>query len=150
MLLASAGDDRTIRLWDVATSYQMQTLEGHEGAVLSVGFSPDSVWIASGSTDRTVRLWNGPSGTPVAAFFDPAATDRGEKAVSFHYTSEHGQTITQTLPCGSPIPPGAVCTCNCVPGTYSAPPPPPPVTAPSGPSGIICTCDQICTCVPIV
>ena len=28
-----------------------------------------------------------------------------------------GKTITYTLPCGAPIPAGAVCTCNCVAGT---------------------------------
>ena len=27
-----------------------------------------------------------------------------------------GETITYTLPCGAPIPAGAVCTCNCVAG----------------------------------
>lgn len=29
-------------------------------------------------------------------------------------TTVGGETVTWTLPCGSPIPPGAVCVCNCV------------------------------------
>lgn len=47
---------------------------------------------------------------------------------------------TFTLPCGSPIPPGATCTCNCV-----------PVTAPRQSYGTrtICTCNKVCTCVPV-
>lgn len=38
---------------------------------------------------------------------------KGEKGVKIT-TTVGGQTVTWTLPCGSPIPPGAVCTCNCV------------------------------------
>lgn len=40
-LLASASDDKTVRLWDMATGALQQLLDGHTGPVRSVAFSPD-------------------------------------------------------------------------------------------------------------
>jgi WD40 repeat protein len=57
-LLASASDDKTVRLWDAATGALQRTLEGHSDVVLSVAFSPDSRLLASASDDKTVRLWD--------------------------------------------------------------------------------------------
>jgi len=39
--LASAGDDKTVKLWDARTGEESRTLEGHTGKVHSVCFSPD-------------------------------------------------------------------------------------------------------------
>jgi WD40 repeat protein len=58
ILLASASSDETVRIWDVATGMLQQTLEGHNGHVGSVAFSPDSRLLASASTDKTVQLWS--------------------------------------------------------------------------------------------
>src|SRR6185436_4213245 len=54
-------------------------------------------------------------------------------------------------PCGSPIPAGAVCTCNCVPGSEPAYRPPRSTGGGGGygGGGRICTCNKICTCIPV-
>lgn len=52
-LIASASDDRTIRLFDVNTGLEVRVLRG-SGAVTSIGFSPNGTLIASGSQDDTV------------------------------------------------------------------------------------------------
>jgi len=57
-LLASAGEDATVRLWDVRTRRPAGApLRGHRGAVTSVAFRPDGRVVASGGDDGTVRLW---------------------------------------------------------------------------------------------
>ncbi|KXX73153.1 Vegetative incompatibility protein HET-E-1 [Madurella mycetomatis] len=56
-ILASASNDRTVRLWEVATGAHQRTLEGHSDLVHAVTFSPDGTMLASASIDRTVRLW---------------------------------------------------------------------------------------------
>ncbi|GKQ36812.1 TIR domain-containing protein [Streptomyces sp. A012304] len=65
-LLATAGDDRTVRLWDPRTGAATEVLTGHTGRVLAVAFSPDGSLLASGGEDGTVRLWQVPEDGPAA------------------------------------------------------------------------------------
>jgi len=60
--LASASDDRTVRLWDVATGDLLQILRGHSDYIRAVAFSPDGQQLASASKDKTVRLWDAITG----------------------------------------------------------------------------------------
>ena len=41
------------------------TLKGQDGPVMSVAFSPDGQWLASGSVGNTVRLWHAASGREI-------------------------------------------------------------------------------------
>ena len=56
-LLAVAS---TIGIWlyDALTGAEIALITGHEGAVLSVDFSPDGSTLVSGSTDEMIRLWD--------------------------------------------------------------------------------------------
>jgi len=72
-LLASAGGDKTVRLWETATGGPVRTLTGHRSVVEAVAFSPDGRWLASAAgldprfltsgADKNVRVWEPVSGT---------------------------------------------------------------------------------------
>jgi WD40 repeat protein len=56
-LLASAGEDKMIRLWRISDGELLQELKGHNGSVNALAFNPDGTLLASGSWDKTIRLW---------------------------------------------------------------------------------------------
>ncbi|MBM2620920.1 hypothetical protein JIG36_36015 [Actinoplanes sp. LDG1-06] len=60
--LASAGDDRTIRIWDPHTGRQLRRIDCQQNWTAAIEISPDGTWIASAGADRTVRLWDSRTG----------------------------------------------------------------------------------------
>ncbi len=64
----SGSDDKTVRLWEVATGWEVRRFEGHTRGVNSVAFSPDGRYALSGSDDKTVRLWEVATGREVRRF----------------------------------------------------------------------------------
>jgi WD40 repeat protein len=65
LLASGSWDDKTIKLWDVATGSLVRTLTGHTDYVRSVAFSPDGRLLASGSDDKTIKLWDVATGSLV-------------------------------------------------------------------------------------
>jgi len=57
-ILATTGNDGTLRFWDITTNNQLDTIDAHAAPVLSMALSPDGKVLGTGSADSTIRLWN--------------------------------------------------------------------------------------------
>ena len=73
-LLASGGQDATVRLWKTRTGVLLMTLQGHTGAVWGVSLSADGRLLASGGFDGEVRLWDANEGRLLARLQGHAGT----------------------------------------------------------------------------
>ncbi len=61
-LLATAGRDKTAKLWDATTGQNLRTLAGHIDQVRDIAFSPDGTRLVTASADRTARVWDAATG----------------------------------------------------------------------------------------
>ena len=64
----SGSDDKTLKLWDLATGRELRTFTGHSGRVKSVAISPDGRTALSGSEDKTLKLWDLATGRELRTF----------------------------------------------------------------------------------
>jgi len=67
-LVATAGEDSTVRVFDYGKEEVVATLKGHGKRVHSVIFAGDSV--VSGSADGTVRIWSASEGSQKSMLTD--------------------------------------------------------------------------------
>ncbi|HEY4001712.1 MAG TPA: serine/threonine-protein kinase, partial [Candidatus Xenobia bacterium] len=58
LLLASGSDDKTVRIWNVASMREVRCIKGHTGWVRCLGFAAEPNHVLSGSRDHSVRFWN--------------------------------------------------------------------------------------------
>ena len=85
--LASAADDSTIKLWDIAEGHERATFEGYGSSATAVAYSPDGTLLASAGSDQTIRLWDAATRQQLVAL--PGHHDR-VRALAF---SPDGKTL---------------------------------------------------------
>lgn len=93
-LLASASDDKTIKIWGITNNRQTtlrrrSTCKGHRDYVLSVAFAGDGQTIVSGSDDCTIRIWNSYTGEEIGRI---DGHSRGISRVAI--TRDRGQVLS--------------------------------------------------------
>ncbi len=60
--VASAGADRYVRTFDVATGAPLRRFEGHTNYVLGLAWKSDGETIASAAADNTIKIWEAETG----------------------------------------------------------------------------------------
>jgi WD40 repeat protein len=70
-LLATAGEDQEIRLWNVARHTPAGVIGPETSQVHDLAFSPDASVLAAASQDPTVRLWTVRNQQPLASLTVP-------------------------------------------------------------------------------
>ena len=68
--LASAGQDGTLRLWNITTGQALHILAVGKNAN-AVVFHPDGTRFASAADDQLITLWDGATGQPIGKFVGP-------------------------------------------------------------------------------
>jgi WD40 repeat protein len=75
-ILAAAGADKIVRLWNTTTGKVLHECKGHESELFAVAFSPEGDLLASGggsggtSHNNEIRLWDPATGKEVAELDD--------------------------------------------------------------------------------
>ena len=60
--LVTVSDDKTAKIWDVATGSIMADLKDHTDNIKSAQFSPDGKKVATPSNDGTAKIWDAATG----------------------------------------------------------------------------------------
>jgi WD40 repeat protein len=68
---ATAADDKTIRIWDLASASELRVLTGLGDRIDALAFSPDGARLASANADG-IRVWDAASGNAIYTFSLPS------------------------------------------------------------------------------
>ena len=71
--LATAGYDRSIKLWNVADGTLLRSIDVHNGAIFDLAWHPTGQLLASASADETVKLWRATDGVRLDTLKEPLA-----------------------------------------------------------------------------
>jgi len=76
--VATAGNDRSARVWDVTTGEPITSVLEHEDRTIRACFSPDGQRVLTTSGDGTARIWNSDTGEQLVVLRHASRIDHAE------------------------------------------------------------------------
>ncbi|MGH2920288.1 MAG: BTAD domain-containing putative transcriptional regulator [Solirubrobacteraceae bacterium] len=92
-LVATAGEDGSVRTWDLRRRRVAATIKGHDGPARAAAFSPDGTKIATGGEDGQVALANGDGTNRRVLLRIPAAPDADTYPNSVDFSRDGGRLV---------------------------------------------------------
>ncbi|KAI0205390.1 WD40-repeat-containing domain protein [Astrocystis sublimbata] len=104
MLIASAGGDGLVKVWDVNSGENECTLDNHEDRVWALAVHPDTNMIVSGSGDSTVTFWKDTSTETQTASNEAALKliEQEQELDNYEYAGAYREAITLALQLNHP------------------------------------------------
>ncbi|KAI1312891.1 WD40-repeat-containing domain protein [Xylaria venustula] len=104
ILIASAGGDGLVKVWDVNSGENECTLDNHEDRVWALAVHPDSNMIVSGSGDSTVTFWQDTSTETQIATNEAALKliEQEQELDNYEYAGAYREAITLALQLNHP------------------------------------------------
>ena len=134
-LFVTSGTQNKLKIWSTSSGELISEIFSFSEKLPLLSITPDGSLLIS-TTGKTILVWSLPDGKLIQCPVDLSIMPENEKAITIEKVDEvTGKTITFTLPCGSPLPAGAVCVCNCVGGSLC-----------SCDAYTACSCDSHSTC----
>ena len=104
-VLAAAGDDHKVRVWDAESGKTIHLLGGHQDWIRTIAFSPDGRQLATAGDDGLVKFWNGQDLT--AMTFD-GLHNRILSKPAAHALPTTAMSVTAWVSIDKPLPRGGI------------------------------------------
>ena len=94
-LLASGGNDRSVKIWEVSTGSLVRELKGHAAHVYSLEFHPNGKTLLSGDLSGVIKQWEVASGN-LAGTFDAGELHSYNAGQQVDFGGVRGLSFPQT------------------------------------------------------
>lgn len=93
-LLVSAGQDNSIRVWDVDSGKMVKTFRGHGGRIQTATFLGDGKRILSASHDRSIREWSLDGNQEIRTIQGQVLSGHSDAVLAAAYSKDQSQIVT--------------------------------------------------------
>lgn len=93
-LLVSAGQDNSIRVWDVDSGKMVKTFRGHGGRIQATMFLGDGKRILSASHDRSIREWSLDGNQEIRTIQGQVLSGHSDAVLAASYSKDQSQIVT--------------------------------------------------------